>query len=119
VTVITTAFLIRTSLWEDGPAGCCAGERNDISPTVATENTLTALRLMATPRFLEDSLGILRGGVQHRQLGSWIKIRVGSPCGLRKNDRTLVIPKPVLSARNLLAVGGETADSSREGRASA
>jgi hypothetical protein len=33
---------------------------------------------------------------------------------LRKNSRTLVIPKPALSARNLLAAGSETADSSRD-----
>jgi hypothetical protein len=33
---------------------------------------------------------------------------------LRKNNPTLVIPKPVLSVRNLLAAGSEAADSSRD-----
>jgi hypothetical protein len=35
-----------------------------------------------------------------------------------QNTHLIVIPKPVLSARKLLAAGGETADSSRETRAS-
>jgi hypothetical protein len=36
---------------------------------------------------------------------------------LRKEDSTLVIPKPGVSARNLLAAGSEAADSSRDNAA--
>jgi hypothetical protein len=67
VTVITTAFLIRHSLWGVDSADCCADKGNESSPRAAIENILTALRLMSTPHFRKDSLGILRGCVQHRQ----------------------------------------------------
>jgi hypothetical protein len=53
-------------------------------------------------------------GYLAKQLRPWQRPTPGSGRSLDKTTPALVIPKPGLSARNLLAADGETADSSRE-----